>query len=322
VKKAPFFRLKDVTAPTILYTGTEDRAVGPINAWNHFRVLQQATRTPVKFIVFPGEPHGLRQLVHQRRKVEEDLAWFDRHLFGTYKAPNEAFKEGSPLDAALKRQRIQLQGTRYGVLAKGTLIPEVVKHKEVELGRFEVTRAQYAAFDRAYKVEPGAENFPASNINFEQARTYCAWLAKVTGETYRLANEDEVMGIYESAAGNENTLDYWAGYALNPDDAARLVKKVAELPGDAPLLREAGRFQGRGEDELVFDLGGNAAEWVIGADGKGKLLGGSADRPADAKARTGEAAAPYRGFRVLRGEPKQKKEEKAGEAGVPALPGL
>lgn len=322
IRKSPFFRMKNVKTPTLIFFGTEDRNVPTSQGWSHYRALQQLGQTEVRFILFPGEAHGPRMLPHQRRKVEEELAWFDRHLFGTYQAPNEAFKEGSPLDAALKRQRIQQDGARYGVVAKKTLIPEVVKHKDLELGRFEVTRAQYAAFDRAYKVEPGAENFPASNINFEQARTYCAWLAKVTGETYRLANEDEVKGIYESAAGNENTLDYWAGYALNPDDAARLVKKVAELPGAAPLLREAGRFQGRGEDELVFDLGGNAAEWVIAADGKGKLLGGSADRPADAKARAGEAAAPYRGFRVLRGEPKQKKEEKAGQAGVPAPPGL
>src|SRR3990172_8802309 len=137
-----------------------------------------------------------------------------------------------------------------------------------------------------------------------------------------VANEDEAKDLYQSAAGNENTLDYWAGYALNPDDAARLVKKVAELPGDAPLLREVGRFQGRGEDELVFDLGGNAAEWVIGPDGKGKLLGGSADRPADAKARAGEAAPTYGGFGPPGEKKKKKKKEKGGRGGGPPPPGL
>ena len=35
------------------------------------------------------------------------------------------------------------------------------------LGRFEVTRAQYAAFDPAYRVEPGKENFPAGGVSFE-----------------------------------------------------------------------------------------------------------------------------------------------------------
>jgi len=319
IRKSPFFRMKNVKTPTLIFFGTEDRNVPTSQGWSHYRALQQLGQTEVRFILFPGEAHGPRMLPHQRRKVEEELAWFDRHLFGTYQAPNEAFKEGSPLDVALKRRRVQVQGTRYGVLLKNTLIPEVVKHKDLELGRFEVTRAQFAAFDRAYKFEPGTENFPASGVSFEQAQAYCAWLAKLTGETYRLANEDEVKGVYEPAAGNENTLDYWAGYALNPDDAARLAKKVAELPGAAPLLGEAGRFQGRGEDELVFDLGGNAAEWVIGSDAKGKLMGGSADRAVDPKARAGEAAPAYRSFRVLKGEPK-KKEEKPTQAGVPAPP--
>lgn len=305
VRKSPYFRLKDVRTPTILYTGTDDRAVGPINAWNHFRILQQEAKAPVKLVVFPGEPHGLRRFVHQRRKIEEDLEWFDRYLFGTDKAPNEAFKEGSPLDVAFKRGRIHRVGQSYGVTVKDTLVPEVVPYKGLELGRFEVTRAQFAAFDRNYRIAPGTENFPANGMSFEQAQAYAAWLSTLTGQTYRLANENEVKEAYESATGSENTLDYWAGYAPNPDDAARLGEKVKELTGAAPLLREVGMFQGVGEDELVFDLGGNVAEWVVGPEGKGKLLGGSADRPADPKARPQDAAEAYRGFRVVRGEAKR-----------------
>ncbi|MGH9862427.1 MAG: prolyl oligopeptidase family serine peptidase, partial [Candidatus Acidiferrales bacterium] len=305
LRKSPYFRLKDVTAPTIIYFGTEDRNVPTDQGWSHFRVLQQVGKVPVRFILFPGEPHGLRKFAHQRRKLEEDLVWFDRYLFGGYKAPNEAFKEGSPLDVALKSTRVQKMGANYGVPNKGVLLPEVVQYKGLRLGRFEVTRAQYAAFDPKYSVAPGTENFPASGLTFEQAQAYCAWLAKLTGQTYRLAGQDEMKDVYEGATGNENTLDFWAGYPLNPDDAARLAAKIAELPGPAPLLREVGQFQGRGEDDLVFDLGGNVAEWVVGADGKGKLLGGSADRAADPKAQAAEAAAAYRGFRVARGDPKK-----------------
>jgi hypothetical protein len=32
----------------------------------------------VKFLLFPGEPHGLRTYAHQRRKIDEEMAWFDR----------------------------------------------------------------------------------------------------------------------------------------------------------------------------------------------------------------------------------------------------
>lgn len=319
IRKSPFFRMKDVKTPTLIFFGTEDRNVPPNQGWSHFRALQQLGHTEVRFILFPGEPHGLRKLVHQRRKMEEEQAWFDRHLFGTYKAPNEAFKEGSPLDVALKRTRIQKDGTRYGVRRGNTLIPEVVKHEGLEIGRFEVTRAQYAASRRLERAEPGTENYPANGISFEQAQAYCAWLSTATKETYRLPLEEEVKAIYESAGRQENTLDYWAGYALNPDDTERLVKKAAELAGEAPLLREVGQFQGRGQEDLVFDLGGNVAEWVIAADGKGKLLGGSADRPADPKAQPREAALAYRGFRVVKGPPK-KKEEKPAQTGMSAPP--
>ncbi len=68
----------------------------------------------------------------------------------------------------------------------------------------------------------------------------------------------------------------------------------------APLLFEAGRFEGRGSDP-VFDPGGSVAEWIIGSDGAGKLIGGSADRPADSKATAGRASEAYRGFRVVKG---------------------
>ena len=56
----------------------------------------------------------------------------------------------------------------------------------MHVGRFEVTRAQFAAFDPRHVVEPGRENYPANGVTFEQAQAYAAWLNKNTGRTYRL----------------------------------------------------------------------------------------------------------------------------------------
>jgi dipeptidyl aminopeptidase/acylaminoacyl peptidase len=301
IELSPFFRMEDVQTPTIIYFGTEDRNVPTDQGWSHFRALQQIGRVPVKFILFPGEAHGIRKLAHQRRKMEEDFAWFDRYLFGTYEPENEAFKEGSPLAEVLKRSGIARTDGRYGCLEHGTLLPEVVEYKGIEIGRFEVTRAQYGEFDRSYAYEPGTENYPASGITFGAATAYMEWLSDRTGEPYRLGAADEMEAVYGSAHGEENTLDYWAGYSPNPDDAARLAERIAELPGVAPLLKEVGSFRGRGEAVLVFDLGGNVAEWVVGAGGEGELMGGSADLPADSKTRGAQAAEGYRGFRVVRG---------------------
>jgi formylglycine-generating enzyme required for sulfatase activity len=110
--------------------------------------------------------------------------------------------------------------------------------------------------------------------------------------------------MYDKKDG-ENTLDYWAGYAPNSDDATRLKKKMAELTAAAPLLKPVGSFAGQGkeDEELIFDLGGNVAEWVLTLNGKGKIIGGSADCPADPKANC-TAAPEYVGLRVVRGEAK------------------
>jgi dipeptidyl aminopeptidase/acylaminoacyl peptidase len=304
VRMAPFFKLDRVKAPTIIYFGTEDRNVPTSQGWSHYRALYYYGKVPVRFCLFPGEPHGPRQYTHQIRKVEEEMGWLDRYFFKTLKPENEAFKPDSPLGQSLRKKTIARVGLRYGAPGRvGVLLPEVVKRGELEIGRFEVTRAQFAAFDAAYAVAAGTDNFPANGVAFERAKAYAEWLSKSTGQTWRLPDEAEVAKLYEGLSG-ENTLDYWAGYALNPDDARKVETKAAELGAGAPLLKEVGSFSGAGgeDEELVFDLGGNVAEWAVAKDGSGKKMGGSADRPADPKSPSGPAAPGYTGFRVVRGE--------------------
>jgi len=312
IDKSPLFKMDRVKTPTLIFFGTIDRQVPTEQGWTHYRALYTIGKAPVKFILFPGEAHGPRKLSHQLRKLNEEDAWLDQYLFKTNPPENEALKKGSPLDVALRRRTIQKSGALYGVAfhsaATGTsdnpppdvLIPETVKRGAIEIGRFEITRAQYAAFDKDYKVEPGTENYPANGITSDQARAYCKWLAALTSETYRLPNESEVAAFYKDRPG-ENTLDYWAGYALNPDDATKLEAEIKELPGDAPLLREVGGFSGQGDkdEELLFDLGGNVSEWVIAANGTAKTLGGSADRPGDGKSQYRQADPAYTGFRIV-----------------------
>jgi len=176
---------------------------------------------------------------------------------------------------------------------------KTVTFGELRIGRFEVTRAQFAEFDKAYKVEPGRDNYPANGITFEQAKDYCAWLSKQTGRTYRLPTEDEAEELYEQTEGNENTLDHWAGYAVNPDDAARLRETLKKQDSEALLLKEVGSFRAAGTEEAVFDLSGNVAEWVTTKDGKGAVRGGSADAPADSTQKKNQAAASHYRFRVV-----------------------
>jgi dipeptidyl aminopeptidase/acylaminoacyl peptidase len=300
IKKSPFFKLDRVRTPTIIYFGTEDTSVPTEQGWLHYRALQQLGNVPVKFILFPGEPHSPHKLTHQHRKLEEDVAWFDKYLFKSGKEDDEALKPDSPLATALKLRNAKWDGTRYGIAEEGALVPETVDYNGVAVGRFEITRVQFAQFDKSYVVDPGKENYPANGITFDQAVAYCAWLSKLTGETYRLPNETEADSLYAAPGGQENTLDYWAGYSVNYDDAARLETDLKALGGKAPLLREVGSFKGAGTDELVFDLGGNVAEWVTLKDGAGRAMGGCADTPVDSKLRTRKPAPEYVGFRIVK----------------------
>jgi dipeptidyl aminopeptidase/acylaminoacyl peptidase len=299
IQKSPFYRFTQTRTPTLIFFGAEDRVVHPQQGWAQYRALQQLGKVPVRFVLFPGEKHGLKKLAHQRRKLEEEMTWFDRHLFNTAKPGNELVKEDSPLAYLLRRNAARKTGSRYGIQVNGVLVPETVAHGRMQVGRFEVTRAQFAAFDRTFKVEPGKENYPAGGITFDQARAYCAWLSKQTGERYRLPSETEADDLYDKSEAQDNTLDAWAGYAVNPDDARALREKLKDLPAGA-LAREVGSGRGVGKDDMVFDLGGNVAEWVEGKDGKGVLRGGSADLPADARGSRLEAAPAYQGFRVIR----------------------
>jgi dipeptidyl aminopeptidase/acylaminoacyl peptidase len=309
IKKSPVFKMDRIKAPVLIFHGNADRNVPFAQSWTYFRTLQYHGKVPVKFVIFPGEPHGPRKLTHQLRKVTEEAAWFDKYFFKTEKPYNEALKEGSPLETAFRLKNVSRSGARYGMefsaKPKPVLIPEVVKRGDLEAGRFEVTRAQFAEFDKAYKFDAGTENYPANGITLDQAKAYASWLSKTTNQTWRVPNKAEVASWYEKKDG-ENTLDYWAGYALNPEDSALLAKKASELSGNAPLLKPVGSFAGQGkeDEELIFDLGGNVAEWVLLPDGKGEAIGGSADQPADPRSAHAPNAA-YIGFRVVRGAAKE-----------------
>jgi dipeptidyl aminopeptidase/acylaminoacyl peptidase len=169
VKKSPLFQMSKVTTPTIIFFGTIDRQVPTEQGWQHYRALQYYGKAPTKFFLFPGEPHGPKQYVHQRRKLVEELRWFDQYLFQTRKDENESLNPDSPLAA---------------VLARGKMgdVPEVARMGTLQIGRFEVTRKQYSRFDSNYHYAPGTDDYPANSITFENAKRYCQWLTERTGK--------------------------------------------------------------------------------------------------------------------------------------------
>ena len=309
IEKSPLFRMDQVVTPTLIQFGEKDTAVPTEQGWQHYRALQQIGKAPVRYVVYPGEGHGLSRLSHQKRKMEEDLAWFDTYLFGRTsmqkRIAKRALPETSPLAMLDKRQAIAQTDGRYGTDVRGVLAPEVVTLGDtLDVGRFEVTRAQFQAFRPDYDVAPGTEDYPASGISFEDAQAYVRWLSDTTGTAYRLPTKAELEALRSLAGTSENNLVYWAGYTPTPDERAMLESNFqAASPDD--LLMEVGRRPPlRSEDEgvpLVFDVDGNVAEWAVDKSGAGVAMNASAVTVRDAK--SAEEAAPpqpYIGLRVVR----------------------
>jgi dipeptidyl aminopeptidase/acylaminoacyl peptidase len=296
----PLYRFDRVTTPTIYFHGSEDTAVPPHHGWTQWRAMQKHGKAETKFVVFPGEPHGLTKLGHKRRKLEEELAWFDRFLFRPSRpARPEAVKKASRLADALELAGAARVGAAYGRLAGDVLVPETILWKGMRIGRFEVTRAQWAAFDRAAKPAPGSENLPQGGVTFERAQAYCSWLSLIMGENVRLPSHTEAGELYSGEGGN--TLDAWAGYAPNLEDAEVLRTLAAGL-GEAALARPVGSEAGAPDGEAgprAYDLRGNVAEWTTGPEGQPKLMGGSADTPAKPKDDRLTPGAAYQGLRIV-----------------------
>ncbi|WP_340202690.1 prolyl oligopeptidase family serine peptidase [Ascidiimonas sp. W6] len=270
--KSPLFELDKVITPTIIFHGSEDRAVPRDQGWEYYRALQQIGKAPVRFLWFPGQPHGLQKISHQLRKMKEEMAWIDTYLFDNPKKENEAFKKDSPLAILLKKQEVKTANGLYGIPINNTLIPETVliKKDSISLGRFEVTNAQFKAYRDTHGFKIGQDNYPVL-LKFEEAKAYTAWLSKITGDKYRLPTPEEAKKLHEKAlkvGKKENTLSYWAGYDITLDEVPILREKLIELTNE--LVMEVGRFSSiKIENAAVYDLGGNVAEYCTNGSSYG-----------------------------------------------------
>ncbi|WP_298286358.1 prolyl oligopeptidase family serine peptidase [uncultured Lutibacter sp.] len=263
--KSPLFEIEKIKTPTIIFHGSEDRAVPRDQGWEYYRGLQQVGKTPVKFLWFPGQPHGLGKITHQLRKMNEELAWIDTYLFNKPSTKNETFKKDSPFAQLLKIEKVNItKNGNFGKVFNSTLIPETVSVKKdsIEIGRFEVTNAQFKAFNPEFNFEAGMDNYPVVTTK-EDALKYVKWLSNLTGKKYRLPTSEEGKNLHKlahKAAAKENTLNYWAGYPITIDEISEFNKKVQELKSH--LFKKVGKNKAtKVGDAEIYDLGGNVAEY-------------------------------------------------------------
>ncbi|MEE9230124.1 MAG: prolyl oligopeptidase family serine peptidase, partial [Acidobacteriota bacterium] len=104
--------VKDVSTPTLLLHGDRDLISTPNQSLMFFTALKDIGKAPVRYIRFPRERHGFRELRHQRRRDIEEIKWMQRYILGIEWQPWEREKESgkqeaqhsAPPDRAGKRQ--------------------------------------------------------------------------------------------------------------------------------------------------------------------------------------------------------------------------
>ena len=270
ILKSPLFDMEKIKTPTIIFHGSEDRAVPRDQGWEYYRAMQQVGKAPVRFLWFPGQPHGLLKVTHQLRKMNEEIAWFDRFLFNTFKPENEAFAEESPLARALEIDKASAANGLYGVQQQGNLLPEMVtvRKDSIAISKFELTNSQFKAFNANHSFEPGKGNHPVKGLKKATVMSYLDWLSEKTGHTCRLPNASEARKLHASAhktGARENTLNYWAGYEITRDEVVDFYKKVEKVKQE--LTKVVGSFSATTlGDGKVYDLGGNVAEYYMEAN--------------------------------------------------------
>lgn len=120
----------------------------------------------------------------------------------------------------------------------------------------------YLPADRGF----GHANYPVISVAFNGAKEFCRWLSEKTGKKYRLATRDE----WEWACR--------AGSTSDSPNAAEL-DSIAWHFGNSPEKTQDIKTKSANAWGL-YDMLGNAGEWTVNTDGKGRLCGGHFRTPA------------------------------------------
>ena len=71
--------ITNVTTPTLILHGQSDYRVPISQAYEFYRALKDLG-VEVRFVIYPREPHGIREPLHQIDLMKKVLEWYDSHL--------------------------------------------------------------------------------------------------------------------------------------------------------------------------------------------------------------------------------------------------
>lgn len=80
-KISPFYRIKNITTPTLFMGGDIDWNVPIIGSEQMYQALKSLGRT-TELVVYPGEYHGFTTPSHIKDRLERNLAWYAHYVKG------------------------------------------------------------------------------------------------------------------------------------------------------------------------------------------------------------------------------------------------
>jgi formylglycine-generating enzyme required for sulfatase activity len=141
---------------------------------------------------------------------------------------------------------------------------KVVFANQFAVAKFELTFEEWDACVDHGICDPhiGASGWgrgrqPAINVSWNDAKTYVAWLSKITGKTYRLLSEAEWE--YAARAGSQTAYP-WGDKIGNGNANCRVCGSQWDNKQAAPV----GQFPAN--DFGLHDMHGNVREWVEDCD--------------------------------------------------------
>ncbi len=148
------------------------------------------------------------------------------------------------------RTMVAVSGGRFAMVTEQDGTPQQVEVADFEIGRFEVTQAQW----RALMVEnpslfPGCDQCPVENVSWYDVQRFIQRLNGVTGSNYRLPTEAEWEYACRGGTGDEA---YCGG-----SEVGEVAWYVANSNGRSQQVgrKKASAFG-------LHDMSGNVVEWL------------------------------------------------------------
>ncbi|RMF59766.1 MAG: S9 family peptidase, partial [Calditrichaeota bacterium] len=78
-ERSPLYHIQNANTPTLIVHGLKDERVHPEQSLELYQALK-LKGVPTRLIMYPREPHGLREVPHMVHFINSVISWFEEHV--------------------------------------------------------------------------------------------------------------------------------------------------------------------------------------------------------------------------------------------------